>query len=205
MKKSVLVTLAIVVFCIVTYFVYKSPSNITNYPSAGTDIIAFGDSLVAGEGASSVENNFVSRLSTMIGKPIINLGVSGNTTADGLNRLSALDNYKPKVVLLLLGGNDHLRKVPIETTFANLSKIIESIHSRGAVVVLLGVRGNLFIDQFDSEFEELRDKYHTAYVEDVLSGLFGNTKYMSDAIHPNDLGYEKIAERIYPVLLKALK
>src|SRR3989344_6631147 len=203
MKKSVLVTLAIVVFCIVIYFVYKSQSNITNYPSAGTDIIVLGDSLVVGIGASSVENNFVSRLSKMIGKPIINLGVSGNTTADGLSRLSVLDNYKPKVVLLLLGGNDHLRKVPIEATFANLSKIIEGIHSRGAVVVLLGVRGNLFIDQFDSEFEELRDKYHTAYVEDVLKGLFGSTKYMSDAIHPNDLGYEKIADRIYPVLLKA--
>ena len=158
------------------------------------------------EGVGSTQgNDFVSLLSKKIGRPIINLGVSGNTTEDGLNRLNELDKYKPKVVILLLGGNDHLKKVPIDETFNNLGKIIENLQSRGAVVLLLGVKGNLFGDRFKSEFEKLSGKYKTAYVPNVLDGLFGNTKYMSDTIHPNDAGYSVIAGRVYPVLSKLLK
>ncbi len=182
------------------YFIFNKEDKIKNYPSSGTDIIAFGDSLIEGVGASSSENNFVSILSKKIGRPIVNLGVSGNTTEDGLNRISELDKYDPKVVLLLLGGNDHLKKVPIETTFSNLEKIIQNIQARGAVVVVLGVRGNLFGDKFAPEFKEIKNKYQAAYVPDVLDGLFGNTKYMSDVVHPNNAGYQIIADRVYEVV-----
>ncbi|MDO8481677.1 MAG: GDSL-type esterase/lipase family protein [bacterium] len=190
----------------VWYFFFNSPreAGITNFPSSGTDIIAFGDSLVAGNGATS-GNDFVSLLSAQIGQEIINLGVSGNTTEDGLARLSELDKYHPKVVLLLLGGNDHLKKVPIETTFKNLGEIIDNIHSRGAIVLLLGVKGNLFGDKFAPEFEKLYEKFKTAYVSDVLDGLFGKAKFMEDSIHPNDTGNKIIAERIYPVLVPLLE
>lgn len=192
----------LLVFFVYTFF---KEDKIKNYPSTGTDIIAFGDSLIEGVGASSEENNFISILSKKIGRPIVNLGVSGNTTADGLSRLNELDKYKPKVVVLLLGGNDHLKKVPIEETFTNLGKIIEDIQSRGAVVLLLGVRGSLLSDKFKSEFEEIKDKYETAHVPDVLSGLFADSRYMADAVHPNDAGYIKIADRVYPVLSKILR
>lgn len=201
-----IIILIVVLLALVTLgiFYYPSSSSITNYPSKGTDIIAFGDSLVEGMGATS-GNDFVSRLSQKIGQPIINLGHSGDTTADGIARTNQLDSYNPKVVLLLLGGNDHLRKIPIEVTFKNLATLIENIEARGAIVILLGVRGGLFNDKFDTEFEKLRDTYHTAFVSDVLGGLFGNDKYMSDTIHPNDIGYGMIAERIYPVLIGLLK
>ncbi|MEK7604217.1 MAG: GDSL-type esterase/lipase family protein [Patescibacteria group bacterium] len=186
------------------WYVYATRERpVANYPSAGTDIIAFGDSLVAGSGASP-GNDFISLLSRKIGRPIINLGVSGDTTADGLARVNELDQYQPKIVLLLLGGNDHLRRVPAETTFTNLATLIEAIQARGAIVLLLGVKGNLIGDSFASAFEELRDTYHTAYVSNVLGGLFGNSQYMADAIHPNDAGYAVIADRIYPVLLPLL-
>ena len=187
------------------YFTGEKSLSVRNFPSAGTDIIAFGDSLVQGTGASTQERNFVSLLSQKLGRPIVNLGVPGNTTADGIARLAELDQYSPKVVLLLLGGNDHLRKVPIDTTFANLGAIIQNLQSRGAVVLLLGIKGNLFGDQFKPRFEKLRGTYHTAYVSDVLDGLFGKTQFMSDSIHPNDAGYAKIADRIYPELIKLLK
>ena len=184
-------------------FLFKSDSPVHNYPSSGTDIIAFGDSLVEGVGANNGKD-FVSLLSQKIGRPIVNLGVSGNTTAQGLARIKELDRYNPKVVLLLLGGNDHLRKVPIEETFANLGKIIEEIHARGAVVVILGVRGSIIRDQFEEHFEELAEEYDAAYVPDVLDGLFGRSTYMTDTIHPNDAGYAIIADRVYPVLISLL-
>jgi acyl-CoA thioesterase I len=187
----------------IIWFFSSQKSEITNYPSGGTDIIAFGDSLVSGAGATK-GNDFVSLLSKRIGTDIINLGVPGNTTADGLARLYELDAYNPKIVILLLGGNDHLKRVPIETTFHNLEKIVQAIQAKGAIVLLLGVKGNLFGDNFESQFESLRDTYHTAYVPNVLDGLFGNQTYMADAVHPNDAGNKIIAERVYPVLEEIL-
>ncbi len=194
-----------VVAVLVLFFLFRGDAEIINYPSSGTDIVAFGDSLVQGVGATSESTNFVSTLSRRLGKPIINLGVSGNTTADGLKRLSELDKYKPQVVILLLGGNDYLQKVPIDTTFTNLEKIIKNIQSRGAVVLLLGVRGGIINDKFDERFEELAKKTDSAFVPNVLDGLITKNEYMSDAIHPNDAGYTKIAARVYPVLQKLVK
>jgi lysophospholipase L1-like esterase len=83
--------------------------------------------------------------------------------------------------------------------------IIQKIQSKGSVVLLLGVRGGVLNDKFDTEFEKISSKYHTAYVSDVLSGLITNMQYMSDAVHPNDLGYQKIADRVYPVLVNLIK
>lgn len=185
-------------------YYFSRPASITNYPSQGTDIVAFGDSLVVGVG-STQGNDFVSLLPKNIGEPIINLGHSGDTTADGIAHISDLDKYHPKVVLLLLGGNDHLQKIPISDTRNNLATLIENIQARGAIVLLLGVRGGLLNDNFSSMFNELYATYHTAFVSDVLGGLFGDDRYMSDAVHPNDAGYKIIAQRIEPVLEKLLK
>lgn len=183
---------------------YFNTKTITNYPSKGSDIIAFGDSLVEGVG-STTGNNFVSLLSLKIGQPIVNLGHSGDTTLDGLNRLSEIDKYNPKVVILLLGGNDYLKKIPQAETKKNLSAIIENTQKRGSVVLLLGVRGGLLNDPFDEMFINLDKTYNTAYVSDVLEGLIGKEDYMSDAVHPNDEGYKKIADRIYPILSNLIK
>ncbi len=108
-------------------------------------------------------------------------------------------------MLLLLGGNDYLRRVPPAQTFANMGKIIADLQSRGAVVLLLGIRGGLLQDNFAAEFETLAKKYHTAYVSDVLDGLLGNQALMSDEVHPNDAGYAAIAARVAPELKRLIK
>jgi lysophospholipase L1-like esterase len=183
------------------YFFHTEP--IANYPSRGTEIIAFGDSLVEGVG-STPGNDFVSLLSKKVGRPIVNLGISGNTTADGTSRIDTLNQYQPKIVILVLGGNDYLKKIPITETRKNLEFIIENIQARGAIVLLVGVQGGILNDHFDKEFKNLRDKYHTAFVSNILSGLVGHTQYMSDIVHPNDAGYRMMAERIYPILTQLL-
>lgn len=186
------------------YWYFLDPGTVRNYPSKGTDIIAFGDSLVAGVGASP-GRDFVSLLSQKIGQPIVNLGKSGDTTAGGLARLGELDAYKPKVVIVLFGGNDYLQRVPQEQIFDNLTEIVESIQAKGAIVLLLGVRGGLLNDHFDTGFKKLHTTRDTAYVSDVLDGLLGKQEYMSDEIHPNDAGHARIAERVYPTLAPLLK
>jgi lysophospholipase L1-like esterase len=169
-------------------------------PQATRDgpIVAFGDSLVYGTGSSG--GGFVKLLEQRLGRSIENLGIPGNTTADGLERLDAVLDMDPGVVILLLGGNDYLRQVPPDTTFANLSSIIERLQADGAAVLLAGVRGGLIRDNFAARFEELADRHGTAYVHDVLDDTFGVEGYMADQVHPNDAGYGVIAERMQPVL-----
>jgi|SRR3989338_1822987 len=202
--RHIVAIIAVIFVGLGAYWYFLDGREIRNYPSSGTDIIAFGDSLVAGVGASP-GHDFVFLLSQRVGQPIVNLGVSGDTTADGLARLSELDAYNPKVVIVLFGGNDYLRRVAQVQTFENLTEIVESIQTKGAIVLLLGVRGGLLNDHFDTEFKKLRNTHDTAYVSDVLDGLLGKQKYMSDEIHPNDAGYAYIAERVYPVLAPLLK
>lgn len=194
------------VFLIASFALFspqKTP-DIKNFPSHGTDIIAFGDSLVSGTG-STAGHDFVALLSNKIGQPIINLGHAGDTTADALARIDEIDRYHPKVVLVLLGGNDRLRNVAADKTFGNLGTIIAHIQSAGGIVLLLGIRGGITSDPYASRFEALSSAYRTSYVSDVLDGLFANQKFMSDAVHPNDAGYAHIADRVYPVLKPLLQ
>lgn len=202
--RYIVATIAVIFVGVGLYWYFLGGQEIRNYPSDGTDIIAFGDSLVAGVGASP-GRDFVSLLSQKIGQPIVNLGVSGETTADGIARIGELDAYDPKVVIVLFGGNDYLRRVPENQTFDNLTEIVESIQAKGAIVLLLGVRGGLLNNHFDAGFKKLRNTHDTAYVSDVLEGLLGKQQYLSDEIHPNDAGYARIAERVYPVLAPLLK
>ena len=185
-------------------FLRERSVPITNYPSSGDAVVAFGDSLIEGVGATA-GGDLVAQLSKKIGEPIVNLGIAGNTTAQGLARVDRVLEYKPKVVIVLLGGNDFLRKVPKEETFRNLENIVTKIQSAGAVVVLLGVQGGVLGDPYREEFESLAKRKGTVYVSNVLQGLIGRSEYMADAVHPNNTGYAKIAERIAPEIKKVLE
>ncbi|MFZ2719381.1 MAG: GDSL-type esterase/lipase family protein [Minisyncoccia bacterium] len=200
MKGKILgVVLVACVLLVGAWWLWGGRGEITNYPPREGPIVAFGDSLIYGIGATS-GNDLVSRLSAAIGEPIENMGVSGNTTALGLARLDAVLEKEPSIVLLLLGGNDYLQRVPRETTFAQLGTIIERLQEKGAVVVLLGVRGGVLRDSFSDEFEKLADTYGTAFVPNVLDDILGKPALMFDQIHPNDAGYARIAEKVLPVL-----
>lgn len=201
-KKPLIILIIIALVAFFTYWFWPSP-KIKNLPSQGTDIVAFGDSLVAGVGATPGKN-FVSLLSAKLGINIINRGRSGETTGEGLNRVSEAIGDSPRAVILLLGGNDALRRIPVDQTFNNLRQVIEKIQAKGAVVVLLGVRGGLLSDKYSSGFKKLAKETGSLFVSDVLDGLFGHPDLMSDEIHPNDKGYAIIANRVAPVIVKAL-
>ena len=165
-------------------------------PTAGHQIIAFGDSLISGHG-STPGRDLVSQLTDRVGVTIINAGRSGDTTQSALARLDRdVLSRDPRVVIVLLGGNDFLRKVPRESTFANLGTIVERIRARGAGVVLVGINPGLFADPFADGYEELALRTESAFVPDVLNGILGKGELMSDSIHPNDRGYAMMADRI---------
>jgi lysophospholipase L1-like esterase len=174
-------------------------------PTSGTTIIAFGDSLVEGRGATR-GHDFVSVLAKRLGVRIINAGRSGDTTRSALDRLdSDVLSRNPKIVIVLLGGNDFLRRVPVQETFANLEHIVERIRSRGAAVVLVGVSVGLFSDAYDSKYEALARRASAGLVPDILDDIIGHGDRMSDSIHPNDRGYQMMADRVDPILRELLR
>ncbi|MBI5816868.1 MAG: arylesterase [Candidatus Yonathbacteria bacterium] len=185
------------------WYFFTGTYPIKNYPSSGETIIAFGDSLVEGVG-STQGNDFVSLLSARINTPIINLGHPGDTTAEAFARIDIVLSKNPKVVMVLLGGNDFLKRVPKHEMLSNLEQIITAIQSKGAVAILLGVRGGLITDSYESDLKSLAQKMGSAYVPNVLKGLIGDPKYMDDSVHPNNAGYAIIADHVYPVLFKVL-
>ncbi len=204
-SRNILIGILIVCAALfLLWYFFPSTYAIKNYPSSGETIVAFGDSLVEGVG-STEGNNFVSLLSQRLNTPIINLGHSGDTTAEGLTHIDDVLSKNPKVVMLLLGGNDFLKRVPKHEMLSNLEQIITTIQNKGAIIILLGVRGGLITDSYESDLKSLAQKTGSAYVSNVLKGLIGNPKYMDDSVHPNDAGYAIIADRIYPILETMLK
>lgn len=202
-------TIAAILFSIVlvglTALFFLPETSVKNVPLRTTGpILFFGDSLVEGVGATA-GHDLSTLLTQSLGEPVLNYGVAGDTTQQGLARLPSARSEKPKLVLVLLGGNDFLQKTPRAETFTNLEKIITGFQSDGAAVVLIGVRSGLIGGGADDEYEALAEKAGAFYIEDALKGVFGDATLMSDAIHPNDRGYEKIAKRITEDILPILK
>lgn len=168
-------------------------------PTARGEWVAFGDSLTEGYGASQ-GGDYPSQLAKRLRVKIRNLGVSGNTTADGLARLDQAVQIQPRVVLLCLGGNDALRGVSPDTTFTNLGAMVDRLQQGGAFVVLLGVRSTGLTDKNAKRFEQLAKLKRVLLVPNILDGVLFTPSLMADQVHPNELGYAKIAERLEAAL-----
>ena len=176
----------------------KSPTQ----PSS-IEVLAFGDSLTFGIGATS-GNGYVPVLERRVGVDIFNSGIPGNTTADALVRLNAsVLSRDPRIVIVLLGGNDLLQNVPLQTRIDNITQIVERIRADGSKVILVGV-GSGVLDPFNGALPDLASRTGSSYVADIMDGIFGNSALMSDNIHPNNAGYAIIADRIEPALRSAL-
>ena len=103
-------------------------------------------------------------------------------------------------MLLCFGGNDALNQVPQTRTLANLSAMIDRLHAEGSFVVMIGIRSASLRDKNEKPFARLAREKRVLYVPDFLQGLAFKPVYMSDAIHPNDEGYKRFAERLEKVL-----
>ena len=166
-------------------------------PTASGPWVAFGDSLTAGYGSEKAGADYPTQLGQRLGVLIQNLGVPGETSADGLKRLEDVAALQPRVVLLCFGGNDVLQSVPRDRMFANLGAIIDRLQARGAFVVLIGIRGaSLMGDGNADGFKKLAEAKEVKHIPNLLDGLISQPSFMSDYVHPNDAGYAKIAERL---------
>lgn len=200
MKKRFAITPVHVAIAIVAVMLtYKfwpwRGANVANLNSAGTNVIAFGDSLTAGYGASAGED-YPSQLSSLIHVPVINAGVSGDTTESALARIDDVLSQNPRLVIVGLGGNDFLRRVPMEKTKKNLESIVGQIQGAGAMVVLLGFRFPTLGPDYGDLYEDVADAKGCLLIPDLLDGILSDAKLKSDEIHPNAAGYALMAERV---------
>ncbi len=184
-------------------------SHITNLNrGAGQNIIVLGDSITAGYGLNT-EQAYPYLLSQKLNLPILNRGVSGDKTADGLARLSAdVLAQEPWIVMIALGGNDFLKKVPKRETEENLRKIITKIQAQQAITVLLGMNLGLFKDEYRDLYQRVAQETGSYLIPQVLKGIIDNPQHrQKDIIHPNARGQEILANRIAsdlkPLLEKA--
>ncbi|MBI2361642.1 MAG: arylesterase [Deltaproteobacteria bacterium] len=171
-------------------------SAVKNLRSAGGSIICFGDSLTEGVGAGNGED-YPSVLSRLIPYPVINAGRRGDTAGDGLARLDRdVLSRNPRLVIILAGGNDFLRQVPLAETKKNLDEMIRRIHEAGAMVAVVAIRLGLFTDEYGPLYREIARERGAFLVAGAMKGILSDEKLKSDPIHPNGAGYRLLAERI---------
>jgi len=166
-----------------------------------SNIIAFGDSLTFGYGAPE-NKSYPEILKKIIHINVINEGVNGNTTKDGVDRITdVIDEYNPSLIIIGLGGNDMLRKVSESEIRTNLIKMINISKSKKIQVVLLAIPkpSTLALVGYlnDAEFyKEIAKENKVILIDGVYSTWLSKKEYKSDMIHLNEMGYEKVAEQI---------
>jgi acyl-CoA thioesterase-1 len=177
-------------------------------------ILFFGDSLTAGYGLRNAHlESFPALIQGFINKngmsyQVINAGISGDTSAGGLQRISQALQQEIEVFVLALGANDLLRGIPAESTYANLKAIIEQVIKKypGVKLMLLGMELPMWIPgkriaDFRSIFKKLALTYQMAFVPFLLEGVAGVRHLnLPDQLHPLAEGYELIAKNVWNVL-----
>jgi len=172
--------------------------------------VAFGDSLTAGFGADPGKSypDFLQKDLDQAGLQwhVVNAGVSGDTTTDGVNRLGEVIGYKPRVVIVEFGGNDGLRGLPLETSRTNLDVIVSTISNSGIKVILAGMTlppnyGPAYIKSFEKIYADLAEKYKVKLIPFLLAGVATDRSLMQrDGLHPTGQGNEKVAATVMKYL-----
>lgn len=178
-------------------------------------ILVLGDSLSAAYGID-VDAGWVALLQRQIIKQgydykVINVSVSGDTTRTGLSRVdSALENHKPEVVIIALGGNDGLRGLAFSEIETSLSSIIERCKKTQSEILLVGVRmppnyGAVYSQKFAQLYQRLASGYDIVLLPKMLDQVADNPELMqADGIHPKALAQPKIMQNIWSALKPVL-
>jgi acyl-CoA thioesterase I len=173
-------------------------------------IVAFGDSLTAGYGVCP-EQNYPAKLQKKIIRNgyqyrVVNAGINGETSSQGLNRLRSICDLHPAIVILEFGANDGLQGLSLDAMERNLNALIRGIQSSGAQVILAGMQmtpkhGLSYMASFREVFQSAAGKYEIALIPFFLEGVGGHPHLnQEDGIHPTVEGYDIIVETVWKVL-----
>jgi acyl-CoA thioesterase I len=179
------------------------PSSKLSPLAPGSVVLAFGDSLTYGTGASE-EDSYPAQLAKISGWRVVREGVPGEVSAAGLARLpAALDEHSPRLLLLCHGGNDFLQRLPKTAAAENLRAMVRLAKERGVEVALIGTPEFGFMLSPSEFYAEIAKEFRIPYEGDVLSKILRDGSLKADQVHPNAQGYRLMAERVYALLRKA--
>ena len=174
----------------------------------GTRVLALGDSLTAPHGVTP-EQAWPTLLATKTGWVVVNAGVSGDTSAGALQRLPGLlEEHNPQLVLVTLGGNDMLRRLPQGQTTANLGRMLALVKAHGAKAVLLAtpkpsLAGAAFNNLSAAEFyREVAKDNQVPLIEDAMAEVLSDAQLKGDQLHPNAAGHALLEKKIFEALKK---
>ncbi len=169
----------------------------------GDVILAFGDSLTRGTGAADGQG-YPDHLRALTGRTVINAGVPGETTADGLARLpEVLAAHRPRLLLLCLGGNDMLRRLDPARTAENLRAMVRLAKAEGVDVVLVGVPEPRLFSGAPAFYADIAGEFGLPYEGEAFNEVLKDRGLKSDPIHANGEGYRRVAERLAGLLREA--
>lgn len=203
--------LAKAALCLMTIIVCTA-APIMTLPAAGqarpATIVAFGDSLTAGYGLKT-SDSFPAQLQMALEAKghkviVVNAGVSGDTTSDGLARLDWALDPKPDAVIMELGANDALRGIDPKVPRANLDKMLAALKDKGIPVLLTGMKapnnwGDEYAKTFDAIYPDLASKYGVPLYPFFLEGVALDRSFTQpDGLHPTAAGVAEVVKRIMP-------
>lgn len=201
MQRAPLKIAIVVVFVVVLLLAFQGQEPRLTPLDEQAVILAFGDSLTAGYGATP-DTSYPSVLDRSISQKVINAGISGETTTRGLARFQqVLDEYQPDLVILMEGGNDILRNQDLSVTKRNLSKMIETARSRQIQVILIAVPQRSLTLAAPAFYSELAEEYDLVLEENLIGDLITQRELKSDQIHFNGDGYARVAEALRELLI----
>ncbi len=197
--KYIIITL----FITLILLTFSNKSTKMHTPLTHNTILAFGDSLTYGHGANDDES-YPARLSSLSGLKVINAGISGETSSDGLQRLpELLEDESISLMILCFGGNDILREQSMDSLKNNLKTMIEMAKTKEIEVLLITVPNlNLFgLSPLDL-YKEVAKEESVPFLSGLFTEILNNPALKSDQIHPNALGYKLMADKIYKNLVE---
>lgn len=207
MKKILITVLAFVLMGIFTGAILTQQKK---------NILFFGDSLTAGFGLSQ-EQAFPNLIQLKIneikdGFNVVNAGLSGETSAGGLNRIDWVINQPVDIFVLELGANDGLRGLPLKSTMKNLQGILDKVKQKypKVKIVIAGMMvppnmGEIYSTEFLKIFPELAKSNRASLIPFLLEGVAGNPDLnQADGIHPNIEGHQIVTENVWEILVPLL-
>jgi lysophospholipase L1-like esterase len=202
MNKFLAALIAALAVGYAVYTLWPTERSIANMPPQNGRIVMLGDSLFAGIGAADASTqNPAAILTDRFGRQFINISTPGDTTANGLGRVNSVRAHRPALVIVCLGGNDYLGRIPRDKIFSNLQETITALQFDGAVTCVVGLEPVASLGySYRSEFRNLAYSTESLLVEDALDGILDDPSLRADQNHPNREGYIKFANRIGDVI-----
>jgi acyl-CoA thioesterase-1 len=221
MKKSIFST--VVILGLAASLFFTGCDNDTINDSQDTTLVCLGNSLTAGYGATTPRvddksKSYPAHLQNKVNIPVINAGVSGNTTSQGLSRVDTdVLSKNPRIVIIELGANDFFQGISVTATRNNLQNIINKLYDGNRKIYLarfytdaiaramansIGMTNydiqTFLINQYNNMFIALASSNNVVLINDIWDGVWGI--HMSDSVHPNAKGYEIMANNYFEIL-----